>query len=302
MSRVLITGANGLIGTRLTEILLAEGFEVCCLKRKQSRIASETAKSFLWDIDKREVDEKAFDGVSAIIHLAGAGVGEKRWNAKRKKEIIDSRVESANLIFDFLARHKHEVKTFISASAVGYYGDCGNELVTEERNAGKDFLSQVCTKWEESARQFSKVGIREVRSRFGIVLSKNGGALAELIRTIPFGFATYFPKPNLYYPWIHVDDVCFILVHALKNESLNGAFNVTTPAPMLVKDLMREILFTAKSKAILFPVPPIGLKLMLGEMSELLLSSQRCSAEKIVSTGYKFIFEDIKEALANIFG
>ena len=173
---------------------------------------------------------------------AGAGVADKRWSDERKKEIIDSREKSAKLIFDFLKKNKHEVKNFISASAVGYYGDCGDEVVTEEREAGKDFLAEVCRKWEDSAKQFSKIEIREVRCRIGIVLSKNGGALPELTKTIPLGLAPYFAKSNLYYPWIHIDDVCGIMIHALENENVNGAVNTTAPQPLLMKDLMKEIL------------------------------------------------------------
>lgn len=299
MKKILITGASGLVGKRLTELLLQKGYAVNTLGRMKSQ--KQNTKSFVWDIDKGTIDTKAFEGVSAIIHLAGAGVADKRWSNERKQEIIDSRVKSAKLIFDFLRKNKHEVKTFISASAVGYYGDCGEEIVEEKRKAGQGFLSAVCKQWEESAIQFSKIGMREVRCRIGIVLAKNGGALPELTKTIPLGVVSYFSKSNLYYPWIHIDDVCGIMIHALENETISGAYNATAPEPLLMKDLMKEILIAKKSKAILVVAPPFAIKLAMGEMSEMLLSSQRCSAEKIIQAGFRFRFADIHSALKDIF-
>jgi len=303
MEKVLITGASGLVGTRLTELLLAKGYEVNTVGRQTAddRPQKNAVAQFTWEIGSGMMDTKAFEGVSAIIHLAGAGVADRRWSDERKKEIIDSRVKSAKLIFDFLRNNKHEVKTFISASAVGYYGNCGDELVTEERKAGKGFLAEVCKQWEQSAKQFSKLGIREVRCRIGIVFSKNGGALPELTKTIPLGVASYFAKSNLYYPWVHIDDVCGIMIHALEIENVNGAYNTTAPLPLPMKDLMKEILAAKKSRAVLVPAPPFAIKLALGEMSEMLLSSQRCSAEKILKSGYKFRFEEIEDALKEIY-
>ena len=303
MKKVLITGASGLLGTRLTELLLKKGYSVNTLGRQtaDNRPQKNSVNHFVWEIDKGIIDAKAFEGVSAIIHLAGAGVADKHWSDERKKEIIDSRVKSAKLIFDFLKKNKHEVKTFVSASAVGYYGDCGDELVTEEQKAGEGFLAEVCKQWEQSAKQFSKLEIREVRCRIGIVLSKNGGALPELTRTIPLGVASYFAKSNIYYPWIHLDDVCGIMINALENENVSGAYNTTAPQPLLMKDLMKEILVAKKSKALLVPAPPFVIMLAMGEMSEMLLSSQRCSSGKTLESGYKFRFKKIGEALKEIY-
>ena len=297
MKKVLITGASGLVGTRLTELLLKKGYAVNTL----GRIRGKRQNSFEWNIEKGVVDARAFEGVSAIIHLAGAGVADKRWSDARKEEIIDSRTKSAELIFKFLKSNKHEVKTFISASAVGYYGDCGDEVVTEERKVGEGFLAEVCKQWEQSTKKFSKLRIREVRCRIGIVLSKDGGALPELTRTLPLGVASYFAKSNLYYPWIHLDDVCGIMIHALENEQVSGAYNTTAPGPLLMKDLMKEIVAAKKSKAVLVPAPPFAIKLAMGEMSEMLLSSQRCPSGKIIATGFRFKFVDIYSALQNIY-
>ncbi len=303
MEKILITGASGLVGTRLTEMLVNKGYTVHTLGRKtEKRKKQKNVNSFTWNIEKGEIEPEALEGVSSIVHLAGAGIAEKRWTDERKKEIIDSRVKSAELIFKFLKKDKKQVKTFICANAVGYYGDCGDELVTEQHKPGKGFLAEVCKKWEATATKFNGLGIREVHARFGIILAAVGGALPQLIQTLPVGIATYFAKDNLYYPWIHLDDVCGILIHALENEEVSGACNTTAPQPLLMKDLMKEIVEAKKSKALLVPAPPFAIKLAMGEMSEMLLYSQRCSAEKIIASGYKFKFGQIGKALQNIFG
>jgi uncharacterized protein (TIGR01777 family) len=299
MKKVLITGASGLVGRRLTELLLNKGYAVNVLGRMKPATDNRqlTTEHYTWDIDKGKIDPEAFEGVSAIIHLAGAGVAEKRWTDERKKEIVDSRVKSANLIFNYLKKNKHGVKTFVSAAAVGYYGDCGEEVVMEGKAAGEGFLSEVCQKWEAAAVKFTQLNIREVRCRIGIVLAKQGGALPELTKTFPLGVAGYFAKSPLYYPWIHIDDVCGIMIHALENEQMHGAYNTTAPAPLPMKSLMQEIVKAKKAKAAVVPVPPFAIKLAMGEMSEMLLSSQRCSAAKILESGYKFKYAEIGKAL-----
>lgn len=313
MKKVLITGASGLVGRRLTELLLGKGYAVNVLGREQNAKGKEqtangneqnansqmppAAAYYTWNVDKGKIEPEALEGVSAIIHLAGAGVAEKRWSDERKKEIIDSRVKSAQLLFNYLKKNTHQVKTFISAAAVGYYADCGEEVITEEHAAGEGFLSEVCQKWEAAAVKFAQLNIREVRCRIGIVLAKEGGALPELTKTFALGVAGYFAKSPLYYPWIHIDDVCGIIVHALENEPMHGAYNTTAPAPLPMKNLMQEIVKAKKAKAAVVPVPPFAIKLAMGEMSEMLLSSQRCSAAKIMESGYRFRYAEIGKAL-----
>lgn len=302
MPKVLITGASGLVGSRLTELLLKKGYEVNTLGRPKQGIKPKAGvQHYNWDVTAGQLDAGALEGVTAIVHLAGAGIADKRWTEGRKKEIVDSRVKSAKLIFDHLKKNKGQVQSFISASAVGYYGDCGEEVVNEEHAPGSDFLAEVCEKWEAAAKRFATLNIREVRCRFGIVLSEKGGALPQLIQTLPVGVASYFAKENLYYPWIHLDDVCGILIHAIENEAVSGAYNTTAPQPLLMKDLMSEIVAAKQSKALLVPAPPLAIKLAMGEMSAMLLSSQRCTAAKITNSGYKFRFGPIQKALKDIF-
>lgn len=301
MPKILITGANGLIGSRLQEMLLEKGYTIHTLGRSGSVPKSNIVKLLIWDVSAQKMDEAALDGVDAIVHLAGAGVADQRWTAKRKKEILDSRVDSTRLLYKTLSTCTHQVKTIVSASAVGYYGDCGADLVREDHPPADTFLAEVTRKWEAEVSQLENIGIRHVCCRIGIVLAANGGALPELVKTLPLGIAGYFAKSPLYYPWIHIDDVCGIMIHGLEDQNMQGSYNTTGRDPVLIKDLMKEIITVKKSHAILTPVPPFAIKLALGEMAEMLLSSQRCTNEKIIKTGYKFRFPDLTKALEDIY-
>lgn len=300
MEKILITGATGLIGSRLTDSLLKKGYKVNTLGRKAEPATKAGLQTFVWDVDKGTMDEKAMEGVNAIVHLAGASVAEGRWTDKRKKEIIDSRQKSANIIYKYLESHPHSVKVFISSSGIDYYGDCGTEVLGEDHPRGTGFLADVTKVWEESAKQFTQLGIREVRCRTGVVLAREGGALPELTKTIPLGVAPYFTKTPLFYSWIHIEDVCGIMEYAIENEKVNGAINTTAPEPLPIKNLMQEILRAKSSSAILTPVPSFALKIMLGEQADMLLGSHICSTSKIQDTGYQFKYPDIKRALKNI--
>jgi len=183
---VLITGASGLVGTRLTELLLQKGYTVIHLARKKDKVKKEIV-AFQWDIDKQEIDTLAVQQADCIIHLAGVNIGNKRWNQQRKKEIVDSRVQSTNLLYKTLQQQPNKVKALIAASATGYYGSRNDELITETFPPGDDFLSHTCVLWENAVCRFSQLGIREVRLRTGIVLAKNGGALPRLASPIKFG-------------------------------------------------------------------------------------------------------------------
>ena len=301
MATILITGASGLIGGRLQDMLLQQGFDIHTLGRKATPSTHKKVKHFVWDIAAQKMDVAAIDGVESIIHLAGAGVADSRWTPARKKEIVDSRVDSTRLLYTTLSQQKHGIKSIVSASAVGYYGDCGEDVVTEEHPAADTFLADVTRRWEEEVNKFEKIGIRHVCCRIGIVLSPHGGALPELVRTLPMGVGGYFAKSPLYYPWVHIDDVCGIMIHAVKNPSMHGSYNTTAPTPVSIKELMQEIIAARGSHAILAPVPSFALKLAMGEMADMLLSSQKCSDAKIRQTGYQFRFPDLRGALKDIY-
>ncbi len=299
MSRILITGADGLIGTRLQEMLRQQGHSIHTIGR--SRDGKKKAGHFTWDIARQVMDPEALNGVDAIVHLAGAGVADQRWTDARKKEIYDSRIDSTRLLYTTLSAVSHQVSTVVSASAVGYYGDRGPAILRETEPAGDSFLAKVVADWEQEVARVEELGIRHVCCRIGIVLSRDGGALPELARTIPLGIAGYFARPDLYYPWVHIDDVCGIMMHAIAAPAMRGSYNTTAPHPVLIKEMMKAIVDARKSHAILTPVPPFALKLGLGEMAEVVLQSQRCSDSKIVQGGYKFRYPDLKGALESIY-
>lgn len=299
MSKVLITGADGLIGTRLQQLLKVKGYTMHCIGR--AREGRKKAHHYIWDVKGQSMDPAALEGVTGIIHLAGAGVADQRWTESRKKEIYDSRIDSTRLLYQTLATIPNQVKTIVSAAAVGYYGDRGADVIGESEPAGDSFLAKVVLDWERAVAQMGKLGVRHVCCRIGVVLAREGGALPQLDRTVAFGVAPYFAKDNLYYPWVHIDDVCGTMIHALESETMHGSYNTTAPQPVLIKDMMKAIIAARGAHALLVPVPPLALKVMLGEMSEVVLQSQRCSDAKLLATGYRFRYPDLSAALKDIY-
>jgi uncharacterized protein (TIGR01777 family) len=299
MKTILVTGASGLIGQKLIALLLEENYTVKTLTRAPFK-TNVKVQQFIWDVELQQIDLKALEEVNTIIHLAGESVAGKRWTKTQKERLHNSRIDSTRLLFNTLSKIRHSVKNIISASAVGYYGDRGAALLNEESPMGTGFLAELCRDWEREVMKFSTLNIREVRGRIGIVLSKTGGALPEMMKTFPMGIAGYFAKENLYYPWIHIDDLCAAFLFCIENENCNGAFNFTGPAPVLQKEIITTAVETFHSKAIVAPIPPFILKVALGEMAEMVLNSQRCTPEKISNQGFRFQFSTIQEAMRHL--
>jgi uncharacterized protein (TIGR01777 family) len=296
---ILITGASGLIGSRLTQLLLKRGDHVAHLGRA-SRASG--IKSFVWDIKKQKIDTEAFTSVDTIIHLAGASVADKRWTKDRKKEIIESRTESTRLLFEALRGNKHSVKNFISASGTGYYGFGDAETVfTETSKPGNDFLAQVTQYWEKEADKIQDLGIRVVKIRIGIVLSEKGGALKEIAKPVKFLAGAPLGSGNQIVSWIHIDDLCGIFIKAVDDEKINGTYNAAAPLPVTNRELTKAI-GAALNKPVFLPAVPASLlKLALGEMAEIVLEGNRVSPEKIVQAGYTFRFTVLEDALTDLF-
>lgn len=299
MKTILVTGASGLIGQKLIALLLEENYTVKTLTRAPFK-TNVKVQQFIWDVELQQIDLKALEEVNTIIHLAGESVAGKRWTKTQKERLHNSRIDSTRLLFNTLSKIRHSVKNIISASAVGYYGDRGAALLNEESPMGTGFLAELCRDWEREVMKFSTLNIREVRGRIGIVLSREGGALPEMMKTFPMGIAGYFAKENLYYPWIHIDDLCAAFLFCLENEDCNGAFNFTGPTPVLQKEIITTAVETFHSKAIVAPIPPFILKLALGEMAEMVLNSQRCTPEKLSNQGFRFQFSTIQEAMRHL--
>lgn len=291
MAKILITGGTGLIGNKLTQLLIERNHEVAILSRKPSE-----KNEFKWDIAKNTIDEKAFENIDFIIHLAGAGIADERWSNKRKKELIDSRVHSANLLFNYVKKRKIPLKGFISASGIGYYGAVTSEVVFEETAiAGNDFLAEICIKWEAAAMQFAKEQIPVTILRTGVVLSSNGGALEKMKTPVitPLGSG----KQNL--PWIHIDDLCEMYLKAIENN-LTGIYNAVAPEHQTSYSFSKELAKSVQKPFVDFPVPSFVLKIMFGEMAIILLEGSRISAKKIEKTGFSFRFDTLEKALKSL--
>lgn len=299
MKKILISGGTGLIGTRLAQRLQEKGYQVALLSRSEKSEGAFTI--FKWNPEKGEIDEKALDHADCIIHLAGENIGAKRWTRDRKQQLLDSRVRSGELILNAIEKRKQKPPTFITASAIGYYGAVTTEtLFDESEPANSDFLGQICEKWEEVADHFEALGSRALKIRTGIVLSKRGGALAKLSLPIRLGIGAPLGNGLQYMPWIHLDDLCGIFIHALEHPHLAGAFNAVAPEHITNKALTKKVAGEVKRPLWMPHIPAAFIKLLFGEMSVMLLQGSRVSSEKIRASGYSFLFPDLGPALRQL--
>lgn len=294
---ILITGAGGLIARELSK-RLEKDFTIRFLTRNKKH-----DNEFEWNIKEKTIDATALDGVSHIIHLAGANISEKRWTDERKKELISSRVDSADLILRTLQQKKITLKSFISASGINYYGTKTTDTIfTENDGPGNDFLSEVVVLWERAADQFKEQNLVEriVKIRTAVVLSEKDGALKKMLPTIQMGIGSPLGSGKQYMPWIHIEDICSIYEFALKNSDINGAFNAVSPQHTTNEDLTKKIAQVVKKPLFMPNVPGFVLKLIFGELADALLEGSRASAEKIQKAGFQFKFPDLKAALENL--
>jgi uncharacterized protein (TIGR01777 family) len=295
MKKVLITGGTGLIGKRLSFLLASRGYEVRILSRNDS--SNSVYKTFVWNVTEQYINDSAFEGLNHIIHLAGAGIADKRWSEKRKKEIIASRVASTNLLYNTVKRLKTPLSSFISASATGYYGSVTTETIFEEIDKpAKDFLGKVCSLWENSIFQFNEIKIRTVALRTGIVLSKDGGALKKMKTPV----ITALGNGKQYMPWIHIDDLCELYIKAIQDEQFKGAFNAVSSEHISNLSFSKKISKIFNHPFLAIGVPSFILQIVFGEMSTIILNGSRISANKIQQAGFKFKFENLEKALKNL--
>ncbi|MGD1840255.1 MAG: TIGR01777 family oxidoreductase [Thermonemataceae bacterium] len=298
-AKVLITGATGLIGQRLSQILRDEDYQVAYLSRTKSIIPKIPV--YKWDIKQQEMEPEALKKADHIIHLAGAGVADKKWTEERKNEILKSRTRSTQLLFNALAEKGYQPKSFVSASAIGIYGtDTGDTLLTEESPKGDDFLAEVTKKWEEAVQGIASLGIRTVKLRIGIVLSDQGGALPKIAQPIRFGVGAPIGSGKQYLSWIHIDDLCRMFMAGLENEQMEGVYNAVGPAPVTNEQLTKATASVLRKPLILPKVPAFTLKMTMGEMASIVLGGNKVSNEKIVQTGFTYQFPELKPALENL--
>jgi len=298
--RVLIAGATGLVGSHITKLCHQKGVKVNYLTTSKDKIEDRPDyKGFYWNIENREIDENCFKNVDAIIHLAGADIA-KRWTSSYKKEIIASRTQTADLLFETLKNTGFKIPRFISASAIGIYPSSLEKLYFEDDKSVDDsFLGEVVVLWEASADKFKDMGMEVAKIRIGLVLAREGGAFPKLKDPVSFNVGTAFGSGKQWQSWIHIEDLAGIFLHVLENE-LSGVFNGVAPNPVTNKEMMKEIAGQLNKSIWLPNVPAIALKVALGEMATVLLSSQLVSSDKIEKTGFKFRYKNLIKALEDL--
>lgn len=301
---VLITGGSGLVGTRLTEILIERGFSVSHFTRKveDKIIGGKSIKTYLWDIKNGVIDKNALQEADYLVHLAGAGIADENWSDERKKEIIDSRTNSIDLIVSKLKTLPNKLISFVSASGIGYYGaDTGNEHISEQHQAGKDFVADCCVQWEAAADEIQDLGIRTVKLRTGIVLSEKGGALPRLTQPVRWGVGAALGTGKQWQSWIHLDDLCEMYIKSLMDKQMTGAYNAVAPNPVTNLDLTK-ISAQVLNRPFWMPnVPAFALKLVFGEMANVVLGGTYVLNLRIKhETDFIYKYVEVRKALSDL--
>ena len=294
---VLLTGGTGFVGKELTKLLINSGYTVSILSRSK-RENTATIFYYTWDIQKQTIEKEAVLNADYIIHLAGANIAERPWTSKRKEEIINSRQQSAQLIYSVLKKNDKKLDAFVSASAVGIYGAVnGEEICTESTAVGEDFLGLTCQKWEAAADQFGKLGIRTVKVRTGLVLGKDDGFLNKLTPIFKWRLGSALGSGKQYMPWIHVEDLCAIYLEALKNPNMDGAYNAAISDSTTNADFSKTLAKVFGYKIWLPNVPGFLIKMVLGEMSKIVLTGRRISSNKVEELGFQFKHNNLEDTL-----
>lgn len=300
--RIILTGGTGLIGGKLGLKLSRNGAEVTLLTHNASSSLKKNnwaSQVYQWDYNKPDLWRYLIDGKDAVIHLAGANLSTKRWNNQYKKIIYNSRVESTRNIVSAIKSCKIKPKTFITVSAVGIYGDRGDELLSEDSEYGNDFLANLCNDWEKEAKEIELPGVRRVSLRLGLVLSNDGGVLKKLLLPFKLFIGGTLGNGNQWFPWIHIQDVVDIIEYALANDSLAGAINCAAPGIVRMKEFSKTL-----GKIIHRPsyihIPRFILRMVSGQIADTAVSSQRISIEKLLGSGYEFKFPYLEDALKDL--
>ena len=294
---VLISGGSGFVGNHLTNLLLSNGYTVSILSRSE-RQNKKDIFYYKWDVAKQFIEEEAVLKADYIIHLAGENIAEKRWTAKRKAAIIDSREKSAQLLYIVLKKHYKKLDAFVSASAVGYYGAVnGQEICSEDDAPANDFLGYACQKWEDSIDFIENLNIRTVKIRTGLVMGRNDGFLKKLIPLFKYRLGSALGSGKQYMPWIHIDDLCGIYLKAIVDNEMSGPYNAAVNDDT-TNSIFSKTLARIYGYSIWLPnVPEVVLKIALGEMSKIVLTGRRVSSDKIEKTGFEFKYTNLEEAL-----
>ena len=297
--KVLVSGSHGLIGTALVKALAGDADEVTRLSRKPS---PGEGPEIVWDQESNRLDPSSTGGFDAVVHLAGENIASGRWTGERKKRIRESRVKGTRLLAEVLARVARPPRVLVGASAIGYYGDRGEESLREESASGQGFLPELCREWEAATEPAAGKGIRVVRLRFGVVLSPEGGALAKMLPPFRMGAGGILGDGRQYVSWISLDDAIGAIRHTIQIEALKGPVNVVAPAPVTNREFTAT-LGKVLSRPTLIPMPAFAARLAFGEMADaLLLSSARVEPRRLLDSGYSFRHPDLESALRHLLG
>ncbi|MFM6953387.1 MAG: TIGR01777 family oxidoreductase [Sphingobacteriaceae bacterium] len=299
---IVISGGTGLIGQRLCKALLDKGHTVRILSRSATPNIDKRITAYTWNVDKNELDARCFEGADVVIHLAGEAIVDKPWTSARKKAIIESRTASIRLIYSALKNSKNNsVKTLISAAAIGFYSDRGDEILNESSPAGTGFLAESCIAWEQAIDEGEVLGLRIVKFRTGIVLDKEGGALPPMALPVKLGLGASLGSGKQWISWIHWQDVVNMYVFALEQGTLKGVYNMAAPEPITNKAFTQALAKQFKRPLWLPGVPSILLKAILGERSVAILGSTRVQVAKIQEAGFSFLYPSISSALKELY-
>lgn len=301
--KIIVTGSTGLIGSALVQSLTAEGHEVTRLMRSETPIAeTDSTRLTRWDPASGKVDTTRLEGHAAAVHLAGENVAKGRWTPEKKARIRDSRIGGTRLLAETLTNLAEPPRLLVCASAIGYYGDRGDEVLREDSPPGTDFLAGVCREWEVAARPAADRGIRVVHLRIGVVLSPEGGALAKLVTAFKMGAGGKVGSGTQYMSWIALDDVIGVIRHVLQTEDLGGPVNTVAPHPVTNGEFT-QTLGRVLDRPAVFSVPAFAARLAFGEMADaLLLSSARVEPAKLLNSNYQFKYPELEGALRHLLG
>ncbi len=302
MKKIIITGATGLIGRLLCLKLANRGDEVNVFTRDVNSAKDKLnhVKNFIkWDYEMISEWKEYLNEIDVVVHLAGANLGAKRWNKEYKKSAYESRLISTRNLVEAIAEADKKPKAFICSSAVGYYGNRGDDYLGEDEGRADNFLSKLCADWEKEAAKVESYGVRRVSARTGLVLSKDDGLLKQMIPSFKLFLGGYLGNGNQWFPWIHIDDIVGIYLLAIENEQLSGAVNGASPGIVRMKEFAKELGKTLHRPS-LFPIPKFVIKILKGELGNYVPDSQRVVTEKLLNSGYKFKFENLEEALRDL--
>lgn len=295
--KILVTGASGLIGSAIVHNRSSIGDEILKLVRSTPK---DQRLEIRWNPSEGIEDASRLEGLDAVIHLAGEPIAEGRWTDEKKRRIRESRVKGTRVLSEALARLEHKPSVLLSASAIGYYGARGSEILTEESAPGDDFLAKVCREWEEATEPAARAGIRVAQMRFGVILSTQGGALAKMLTPFKLGMGGRLGSGEQYMSWIALDDVVGVVDHLLEKDEMRGPVNTVAPLPVTNKEFTKA-LGLALSRQTLFPVPKFALRLAFGEVADVaLLASQRVEPVRLKESGYVFKHPELKSALVHL--